>query len=656
MQKRDILLVLLLSILIIPITSAEISFSNPKETYNAGDEFSIDISFLSLEDASNFLQINIFCDSKSIEVQKSPLSVTKNLEKQITISTRLNPFLIQDLKGTCFIQASFNSEVRQSKKFIISRDISINVSLEKEAYNPGETIKITGTALKLDKSPINGIIEISSEKIQASKTLSFESGSFSVNYEIPEATEAGDHILTISVFEKTSKNETLNQGATALNLNVNQVPKSIDIVLNEQSIKPNNELRYKIFILDQTSKEISDSTNLQIINPRAEITFNEKIDSGKEISNKFQSDSIPGEWTLKALYKDKEIKKTFVVEEFKSLSYEIIEQELIITNNGNVFYDGEIKVIIDNKPTPIDIKLEVGKSKKYKLTAPNGEYQIQISDEKNTESVGTAVLSGRAISVDAITLGITSSKLRTILWLGIIIILAFILLYLYRKISKSSFIGKLPKFSSVKKKNYTDLSEQGIEKQETVSQGEKQQASLLVLKIKNLLEIKANKKAMQAINLALLKAKESRAKIYMSDNYRIIVLSRLLTSKNENELEAVKIAREIKEILEDYNKSESKKIKYGLGLHSGELIIESEQGKYKFTSLGKTISVAKNISESSNNEILVSEAFRVKILGKIRTEKVSPKLFKLLELKSKHKFEEFSKRFEQRREEEKKKS
>ena len=213
----------------------------------------------------------------------------------------------------------------------------------------------------------------------------------------------------------------------------------------------------------------------------------------------------------------------------------------------------------------------------------------------------------------------------------------------------------MPKFSVSKKSNYADLSDE-FEKQETISQGKNQKSSLLVLKLKNFSEIKANKNAMQAINLALLKAKESKAKIYMSDNYRIIVLSELLTNKDENELQAVKIAREIKEILENYNKSESRKIKFGIGLHFGELIIESEQGKYRFTSLGKTISIAKNISESSNNEILVSEAFRGKILGKIRTEKVSPKLFKLLELKSKHKFEEFAKRFEQRREEEKKKS
>ena len=80
----------------------------------------------------------------------------------------------------------------------------------------------------------------------------------------------------------------------------------------------------------------------------------------------------------------------------------------------------------------------------------------------------------------------------------------------------------------------------------------------------------------------------------------------------------------------------------------GELITESKENKFRFTSIGNTISTVKNMAETSNSQILISEAFREKTIGKIKAEKVSSKVFKMQELKSRHKYDEFIKRFEEK--------
>ncbi|MFH1290914.1 MAG: hypothetical protein ABIH92_05940, partial [Nanoarchaeota archaeon] len=64
------------------------------------------------------------------------------------------------------------------------------------------------------------------------------------------------------------------------------------------------------------------------------------------------------------------------------------------------------------------------------------------------------------------------------------------------------------------------------------------------------------------------------------------------------------------------------KIEFGIGINTGQLIIEEKEGKFKFISLGNTITTAKKISQQSISNILLSDAFHEKTRGKIRSLKL----------------------------------
>ena len=87
---------------------------------------------------------------------------------------------------------------------------------------------------------------------------------------------------------------------------------------------------------------------------------------------------------------------------------------------------------------------------------------------------------------------------------------------------------------------------------------------------------------------------------------------------------ALSLAEEISSILNEYNKHYALKINYGLGIHLGEMIIESNrEGKIRFTSVGSTTIIPKRAADRSNGFVYLSEIVHRRMLGKIKCEKIS---------------------------------
>ena len=136
-----------------------------------------------------------------------------------------------------------------------------------------------------------------------------------------------------------------------------------------------------------------------------------------------------------------------------------------------------------------------------------------------------------------------------------------------------------------------------------------------------------NPDAVKTIDTALWKAKEVGAKIYADGDFRVIILSEILTKEKENEMKAINAARAIERVFDIYNRRSAQKIEFGIGVNSGVLIVESSQEKFRFMSLNNVIAATKRMSEISRNDTLISESVRNKVLGKIKTSKLPDKNF-----------------------------
>jgi class 3 adenylate cyclase len=150
-----------------------------------------------------------------------------------------------------------------------------------------------------------------------------------------------------------------------------------------------------------------------------------------------------------------------------------------------------------------------------------------------------------------------------------------------------------------------------------------------------------------------LKVKEKGAKVYVSDDFRIMIFAEKSTGQKDNTMRAVSSAKILRDYLSSHNKTRSVKIDFGIGMNAGDMIIEGRGGKFKFTSLGSTISVTKKLAGMSKGDLLISEGLHGKVVGKVKAKKNPGNYWTITQVSDRAEHEEFVNRFLQRQKGEK---
>lgn len=148
----------MLFIAILPLASGELLFNQPQPLYNLGDELNMIVTVHATNAVNDFLSVKIVCDGNEIELYRSALHLTAGASKDVAITTQLNHNIIADLKGTCTLEASLDGDTRNSAQFQLSNVIDVDFSLSATSYNPGESVRITGTAKKQMVSSFQGLL------------------------------------------------------------------------------------------------------------------------------------------------------------------------------------------------------------------------------------------------------------------------------------------------------------------------------------------------------------------------------------------------------------------------------------------------------------------------------------------------------------------
>ena len=443
MQKRvfQTALSFILILLILPIASAEIIFSNPNQVYSAGDSFSLSMTLAPNAYTSDFLITSIICGTKSVEIYKSPHTLSQGGKKQIDFSFNFDSFLVSELEGQCKIKANYAKEESFSQTFTISRNIDISISTNSNSFSPSDEIIVSGIATKSNSQTLNGFVEVSIQGANISEVSTVSNGNFEVSLKIPEDYSQGTKILLIKTYEKNSNGETINSGTKEEAIIINQIPKSIDIALETTSVVPGSDLNYKIIIIDQTGSEMSLPVNLSLISPNGKMIKSNQVLSQDDLVLSTETNYIHGTWVIEVSSSGLQNKRKITIEELAVLSYDIEEDKLRVTNIGNINYNKKINVKIAGKLLSIDVDLAPGKSKLYQLSAPSGSYDIEVSSPDGSSVLPSVSLTGSAVSIDGVTFGVKSSTLRILIWAIIILVLAIVAYALYKKVARKDFIG-----------------------------------------------------------------------------------------------------------------------------------------------------------------------------------------------------------------------
>ncbi len=653
--------------------SAGIYFSNIESRFNLGDMIDLNVQVNPIVDGY-LLKTELICGESSVIVFNN----FPDEEGNINIKLPLNEHTIKEVSGDCYFLSEYSGDIRKSSNFEISKRLIVNLNSESFFANPGEEIVILGSAERLNGALVNGEVELSipllslfnqinseesetdeseDEESESEENISDEEiaeeivnidigkfygkvveGEFSLIFNLPEDTPAGDYRIDVLVYEE-SFNQRASEGVVMANLKIFQILKNIDIALNNQNFNPGTNFEFKPVLLDQTGVSVEDEVSIVIKNEDSERVFEKIVKSQETVQYNIPSDLTAGYYNVEASNGDIEVIKTFYINEKAIVSFEIINNSLIVTNIGNIPYKKDIEVELNGKPFVKKIDLKLGESAEFKLTGSNEEYNVKVSDGESEISQGGVMLTGHSVNVDAINEGgVVGALTSPIVWIFLIVILGVGLLFLLRNVFKKksfayAFSGKF------RKKNKDIELEKGDEKslkgkdegkvapgalvppsqaeQVLVLKGHKTNASVIVLKIKN----KIGKNEKQSLEKAIENVYEIKGAVYEQGDFIFIIFSPIMTRTTKNEIEAAKAAEKIELVLKEHNKKFKDKINFGIAINSGEIINKVEDKKLKFTALGNFIMVAKRLAEASNKQILVTKESYEKGISEMKAEK-----------------------------------
>jgi hypothetical protein len=616
--------VILFLMFMLPLASAEIFISQPKSVYNVGDAFSFNVTLMPGVATNNFFTAKLVCVEESqsgeVEIYRSPQSVALGAQKSLDVSGKFDNFLIGTLGGDCHLRTEYADSGANSKNFEVSRAINVNVATDKVIVDPGERFNVSGKAIKANGNLVEkGFVELRLSELNITSFRAFEGGKFSFLFDIAEDTPSGDYQMVARVYEKNEQGEITNEGSGETGMRINQIIKKGVIAVGSQKAVPGNDFVYTVLLYDQANREAVETVEVAVYKPDGELLEKRLVKSGESNNVTIGSSFAPGQWSIESKIKDITAQRTFDVEELESLDYELVNQTLVVRNTGNVPYQKTVEIMIGAEKVVEEIYAGVGETRRYALSAPDGEYPIGVNDGENKEMVGTALLTGNAVGVERegdFNFWRTSYVL---IWLMIISLGVLVAFYQYDKISKKSYIGKTPQYEAP----ITISSLVPVAKNNIITDGKREECAIIALKIKNLEEIeRAKGSALEAVERALRRARDGKAKVYADKNYKTMIFSPSLTNEKDNSLKAVSIAREIETMLLEHNKRFGEKIMFGIGVHNGEMIIENAGGEFKFSPIGNTMPFAKKVADTVSSSTGVSEFVHRRILGKVKSDKI----------------------------------
>jgi hypothetical protein len=158
----------------------------------------------------------------------------------------------------------------------------------------------------------------------------------------------------------------------------------MQIIFNQKTFKAGEDILFRINIYDLSNNIISEEIQI-IIEDVEKINKIEKIVNTKDlIYVDLGEKAKQGQWKITAKYKDTQTTEFFFIEANEKLDFSIEEDLLIIKNSGNIRIDKNIQIIIgETKGDEKKLILKVNEETKYRLIAPEGNYDIKvISDEE----------------------------------------------------------------------------------------------------------------------------------------------------------------------------------------------------------------------------------------------------------------------------------
>jgi hypothetical protein len=676
---RRLVISLILLVFLVSLVSAEGSIfiheqPSPGEIYNLEETIRIKTTITPPSNEGGNYAVDLMCNGikKSVGTGLINRGTSKTVEEQIYLSKSFLGELIGDCKIiVTFAHSTGFEESSSTNDFKISNLMIITVISTQTEFEPSKELVIKGNVAKESGNEgTSGFVELhlldgNTSVLTQSETIS--NGFFMINTTLPSGMRAGAYLVSLNAYVKDPDSDSItNSGTATKNINIKQIPSNLEIVFENSEIEPGTSVMIKTILHDQTGVSISSSSFVTIKNSDSIIIEQSDKPTDEFYEFPIKYNEKPSSWVVVAVSNKLEAISNFTIKEKEAIETSIINKTIVVKNVGNVLYNKTILVNLGNSSLNINVSLMVDEEKKYALSAPNGEYNVEVKTAEGSSITGMVSLTGREVSVREYFGGFQEAIRHPSIWITLILILGFVAFLIFKKVRKKSFFGFIfPR----RNKNPTQQSKVLNITEESLNapknnraeislsiKGDKQDASVVCVRIKNLREMKAREDVRNTLQRIEEMANEQKAVEYESQDMIFFLLVPLRTKTFRNEETAMQISQAAKEVLLDHNRLFKNKVDFGISLHHGDIIAKQE-ATLKFMSIGTLTTVSKKIALLANEDVLMSDKMNERVQRFAKTQRQvfdDFPVYSIREMKQGDKYkgflDNFTKRYKEERE------
>lgn len=273
-----------------------------------------------------------------------------------------------------------NYIIADAGTFSLISEIEVNAHSVKVHYLPKEKVRLSGTASVLGGKLKNGIAYITMDENKYETKV--KGGNFDLDFLLLNVIESGKHAVEVRV-----EDENGNFGTHTFSIIVDPIPTKIIITADKEAINPGETISIRSFLRDQANMDIDEPVSLKVVNDDGDVYYDAVKNLGEEVKVTLAEDVVPGNYFIVGTFGDIEGEKLFIVGEVEMLDYVLDGQVLVVTNVGNIPYEGPLQVEMESadKTSSISRKLNLGVGQEERIDLGidkiTGEYDVTVNDK-----------------------------------------------------------------------------------------------------------------------------------------------------------------------------------------------------------------------------------------------------------------------------------
>ena len=177
------------------------------------------------------------------------------------------------------------------------------------------------------------------------------------------------------------------------------IGEKMEISTTKDTYLAGDIVNLKVSLYDSQNNPIDSSVNILVEDAESKFAITKTIQANELVDINLGEGAPAGYWKISADYNGLTSTALFMVGLNELAKFEINDNVLTVTNIGNTKYEKTIQIVIGDTIGTKQLDLGVGENMSFRLIAPEGTYNLKVTDGKTTINQGGVALTGNVIGI-----------------------------------------------------------------------------------------------------------------------------------------------------------------------------------------------------------------------------------------------------------------